>query len=145
MCLQWGVYIWKLKAQQNSQINTDSIQLITLHIRAVKGHPQGDPVILDNVSKTKDGTWIQKHAYCVLRWLTMCRGYIRGVAHDTKGRTYQHFFNNYRQRLIYIYIYIYMCVCVCVCVCVRALFVGTEVIFALQVPVPDQSLYRFVS
>ena len=31
----------------------DSIRLITLHVRTVTGHPQGHPVILEDVSKVR--------------------------------------------------------------------------------------------
>jgi hypothetical protein len=131
MCLPWSVYIWVMQAHQNSQTNTDSIRFITLHIRAVKGHPQGDHEILDDVSKTKDGTWVQKHAYCLLWWLMIYRGRIRCVAHGTKGMKILAFFvNNYRQHLIHI----------CFVWRHRSYFCITG-----TVPVPGQSLFRFVS
>jgi hypothetical protein len=42
-----------MKAHQNTQINTDSIRLITLHVRTVTVHSQGHPVILEDVSKVR--------------------------------------------------------------------------------------------
>jgi hypothetical protein len=90
MCLQWGVYIWVMKDHQNTQINTDNIRLITLHVRTVTGRPQRHAVILEDVSKVKDGTWIPKYAHWVLWWLLISRGLIRCMAHDKKRWKYQH-------------------------------------------------------
>ena len=44
------------KERPSEYSNADSILLITLHVRTVTGHPQGHLVILEDVSKVKDGT-----------------------------------------------------------------------------------------